>query len=230
MTWLGGTFRSPPAWNSPVAASAWRQGGLRLIHRRPPPMTSRDELPRATIEGAQRGERAAQAELLRRYAGVLHQLVRRINGADEADALTQGVLERLLVALPKFELDGPASLTTWVFTVAHHFVIDAQRRTRRLHLVPVEAAAHLADPKADPHAAAWRGEVRSALEVAISQLPDDQRRVFVLVHLHEQPLDAVAEAEKIPLGTVKSRLFRAKARLAHALSPQFTPGGPDGEP
>ena len=64
-------------------------------------MTSRShELPLEVVTLAQRGDRAAQTTVLRRYTAVLHQLVRRIAGAAEAESLTQGVLERLLVAHP----------------------------------------------------------------------------------------------------------------------------------
>ena len=195
-----------------------------MLQRRVPAMTARDEVPIAVIVRAQRGEREAQAVVLRRYAAVLHQLVWRLGAGEDAEAMTQSVLERVLTALPKFDPEGSASLTTWVFTVAHHFVVD-QLRKPTLSLVPVEAAGLVVDEQVDPHRAAWRGQLRDALEVAIAQLPDDQRRVFVLVHLHEHPLEAVAEAERVPLGTVKSRLFRAKARLAHALSSQFNPRG-----
>lgn len=204
-----------------------RQVPLKLVqHRSVTP--GRAELSEATVLSAQQGDRQAQAMVLTRYAAVVHQLVRRIAGEADVDALVQGVLERVLVALPKFDVGGSASLTTWVFTVAHHFLVDQKRRTR-LVVVPVESASHAADERADPHTAAWRGQLRDVLERAIAQLPDDQRRVFVLVQVHEHPLEAVAEAERIPLGTVKSRLFRAKARLAHALAPRFDAEGDHGE-
>ncbi len=192
-------------------------------------MTARSELPLEVLLRAQRGDRGAQAVVLERYAAVLHQVVRRIAGPRDAEALTQGVLERVLVALPKFDLNGSASFTTWVFTVAHHFLVDGLRKSQPV-LVPVSQAAGVEDERVDPMRSVWRSEVRNALEVAIGQLPDDQRRVFVLVHLHEHPLEAVAAAENIPLGTVKSRLFRAKARLAQTLGPHFNSGGENGQP
>lgn len=200
-----------------------------LVQRRALVMTARVEVPVEVVLRAQRGDREAQAVVLKRYAAVLHQVVRRIAGPRDAEALTQSVLERVLVALPKFEVNGPASLTTWVLTVAHHFLVDGLRKSQPV-LVPVSHAAGVEDERADPMTSVWRSQVRTALEVAIGQLPDDQRRVFVLVHLHEHPLEAVAAAENIPLGTVKSRLFRAKARLAHALGPHFNSGGENDQP
>ncbi len=200
-----------------------------LVHARVQLMNARAELPLEVVLRAQGGDREAQTRLLSRYAAVLHQVVRRIAGARDAESLSQSVLERVLVALPKFDVHGSASLTTWVFTVAHHFLIDGLRKAQPM-LVPVSHASQVEDEREDPVASAWRSEVRDALEVAIGQLPDDQRRVFVLVYLHEHPLEAVAQAENVPLGTVKSRLFRAKARLAYALGPHFSPGGDDGQP
>lgn len=55
------------------------------------------------------------------------------------------------------------------------------------------------------------------LEAAVASLPEPQRRVVVLHHLHDQPLEAIADAEGVPLGTVKSRLHRARNRLSEIL-------------
>lgn len=195
-----------------------------LLLQRRSTVATRAELSADVVARAQRGDRNAQTLVLERYAPMLFQLVRRIAGRSaDTDSLTQSLLQRLLQVLGRFDPAGPAKLTTWVYTVSHHFLIDELRKNR-LALVPLDSSHDLADLRADPHSDLWRSQVRSALEVAIERLPMDQRRVFVLVHLHEHPLEAVAEAEGVPLGTVKSRLFRAKARLARELGPHLGEG------
>ncbi len=188
-------------------------------------MVARTELPADLVANAQRGNRQAQTQVLQRYAAPLQHLVRRLAPGLDVEAVTQGLFEHVLRALPKFEPTGAASLTTWVFSLAHHFVIDELRR-KRLTVVPLDSAERLpGDERTSPEHAFSRTEAREALERAIARLPDDQRRVLVLVHLHEQSLEAAAQVEGVPVGTVKSRLFRAKARLAAELGPRFAPVG-----
>jgi len=139
-------------------------------------------------------------------------------GADPED-LTQALLAHLLVVLPQFDPeDGRATLTTWVFTIANRWLID-QRRRRQLELVPLNEAELVRDPAPSPEAHRAATELRGALEQAIATLPEAQRRSFVMAHVHDQPLEALAQAEGVPLGTIKSRLFRARAALAKLLGP-----------
>jgi RNA polymerase sigma-70 factor (ECF subfamily) len=183
------------------------------------------ELDPGTIERARRGDRSAREAVLRRYAGPLYALARRAAPGDDADDLAQDLLRRLLENLPRFDPNGPAQFSTWVFAVAHHHLVDVSRR-RRLALAPLEAGLDV--PDRDPGAdriAAGRSELR-LLEAAIARLPEVQRRVFVLVAVHGQALEAVAETEGVPVGTVKSRLHRARAALARDLGPGF--GGGEG--
>lgn len=111
------------------------------------------ELDAPTIRLAQRGERRAQAAFLARYAPVLHSMVRRagLRSAELEDA-TQELLEKLLVVLPRFELVGPAQLTTWVFSVAHRWLLDRQKR-RHLTFAPIDEAVDARD--AQPSAEVW---------------------------------------------------------------------------
>ena len=181
------------------------------------------------MQRAQRGEPAAQRELLLRYAGVLRGLVQRVSPgpASEVDELTQAALHRLLEALPKFDVAGSAKLTTRVFSVVHHFLIDISRK-RHLRAVPLDEAANEVDVRESPFEVVARSELRTALEDAIALLPTDQRRVFVMAHVLDQPLEIVAQTEGVPVGTIKSRLFRARALLATQLGPHLVSGGHHG--
>ena len=177
-----------------------------------------EELDRRTILAAAAGGRAAQDAFLRRYARPLHALLAR-SGLRDPDDATQELLAKLLEVLPRFDPDGPAKLTTWVFTVAHRFLVD-ERRRRHLALVPLEDGLAVADEAPGPERAASSRELARDLEAALATLPDAQRRVFLLACVHGQPLEAIAEVKAVPVGTLKSRLHRARAALALALAPE----------
>lgn len=179
------------------------------------------ELDRLTVERLRRGDRGAQDLFLRRYAPVMHAFVRRAGPGGDADDLTQELLEKLLGVVAQFSPDGPAILTTWVFTVAHRWLLDEKKR-RHLQLAPLDEGLQVPDGGLGPEAAVLGHQLDAALEVALSRLPEAQRRVFVLTQVHGQPLEAVAQVEGVPLGTLKSRLHRARAALAVSLAPVLT--------
>lgn len=175
------------------------------------------ELDRITVERARQGDRRAQDAFLRRYVGPLHHFVRRSAAPGEPDDLVQELLGKLLVALPKFDPEGTATLTTWVFSVAHHWVIDLRRR-RHLAVAPLEDGHAVADPSPGPEAIVHEHQLGKALELALQRLPEAQRRVFLLAQVHAQSLEAIAEVEGVPVGTIKSRLHRARAAIVAELA------------
>lgn len=175
------------------------------------------ELDAATVQRARGGDRAAQDAFLRRYAGPLHALLRR-SGIPNADDAVQELLAKLLAVLPRFDPAGAAMLTTWVFTVAHRWLLDQHKR-RYLSLVPLEQALAIADPRPGADRLLEQKQLTEALEAAIARLSDEQRRVFLLAQVHQQPMEALSRIEGVPVGTIKSRLHRARAQLVALLGP-----------
>lgn len=165
---------------------------------------------------ATQGDSRARAEVLRAVSGDYRRLVYRLGtrGAEEDDL--QDLFAHLLSVLPRFRPGGAAAFGTWAHTVAHRWLL-MERRRRHLAPVPLEEADAVADGRQDVERAYQDKQTHRALEAAVARLPDAQRRCFVLSQLHHQPLEAVAEAEQVPLGTVKSRLHRARAELVLAL-------------
>lgn len=139
-------------------------------------------------------------------------LCRRLDPSPE-DAY-QEAWEKVLRALPGFDPAGRASLKTWVLTIAHRHLVDRWRTRKPAGEVDVET---LPDPR--PSAPAWIDQLREArrLEAALQALPEAQRRVVVLHHLHDLPLDTIAAAEGVAVGTVKSRLHRGRTQLTELL-------------
>ena len=94
-------------------------------------------------------------------------------------------------------------------------LIDRHRRKQvRGQVVPIGGLPAL-DPAADEALARHQRQAR--VEAAIARLPDAHRRVVVLHHVHGVPLEQLAEEEGVPVGTLKSRLHRGRARLAELL-------------
>lgn len=128
----------------------------------------------------------------------------------------QDLYAKILDVLPRYRTDRGASLGTWIFSVAHNWLVE-QRRRRRLRIVPIDAAPEIADAKPSAERQVAAAELRVLIERALAELPEEQRRVLVLAKIHGQPLEAIAAAEGVPIGTVKSRLHRAQAALVLAL-------------
>lgn len=155
------------------------------------------------------GDEAARRALVEAHGPRLWAFVARTS--DQPHDAYQEVWARVFGALPRFDPAGPATFATWLLTVAHRWLVDQERRRRvRGDLVSADELAHEPDP--------GRAIDRRRLERAIADLPEDQRRVVIAHHLEDQPLEAIALLEGVPLGTLKSRLHRGRARLLEALS------------
>ncbi len=178
------------------------------------------ELDEGTVQRARRGDRAAQDVFLRRYAGPLHAVLKR-SGVSHLEDAVQELLAKLLTVLPQFEPAGSATLSTWVFTISHRWLLD-QRKRRHLSLVPLEEAQEVADPRPSADRLVEQKQISAALEAGIARLPAEQRRIFVLAQIHQQPLETLARVEGVPVGTIKSRLHRARAQLVALLGPALS--------
>ncbi|MEQ1506643.1 MAG: sigma-70 family RNA polymerase sigma factor [Myxococcota bacterium] len=160
------------------------------------------------------GDVDARAALVTRHGPLVWSLCRRL--CPEPEDAYQEVWARVFAGLPRFDPDGAASLRTWIATITHRHLVDRHRR-RAVRGEVVELGDLPAPATDEPIDAARRLE---RLEQALTRLPDGHRRVVVMHHLHELPLESIAATEGVALGTVKSRLHRARARLLELL------GGP----
>jgi len=173
-------------------------------------MADRDQIRDALLlVRCQLGERAAYDELVRAHAGALMRHVRRIAGAAAADDLTQEVWLRAFRGIAR--LREGVRLKPWLFGIAHHVVMD-HFRLRYAAPVADEAGDIAAEEPQD------REALLAALETQLAALPPIERETLTLFYLEELPLADIAAIQAVPLGTVKSRLFRARALLRRALA------------
>ena len=152
----------------------------------------------------------APDELLAQHGPLVWSLCRRLD--PEPEDAYQEVWEKLLRNAGRFDPRGPASLRTWLATVTHRHLVDRhRRRTVRGDVVPIDG---LASPVGHGEGELDRLRGVQRLDRAVQTLPEAQRRVVVMHHVHEVPLDDIAASKGVALGTIKSRLPPARAPVA----------------
>jgi RNA polymerase sigma-70 factor, ECF subfamily len=178
------------------------------------------ELDEVTLRRAQRGDQAACHALVRCYERRVFALLSRMLGAGDralVEDLAQGTFLQVFRSLERFAPLGPARLSTWILTIASRRAIDALRRR------PADAAGPVSSPEVGVVSAgadeqAWRRQLGRALEAAVADLAPDHRAAFLLREYHGLDYADIARALEIDVGTVKSRLSRARAALRRALA------------
>jgi RNA polymerase sigma-70 factor (ECF subfamily) len=180
-----------------------------------PPMA--DQLDDLTLRRAQQGDQAAWRRVIDTFHPRIHALVWRMCGVSRrarVDDLVQDTHVRVLRALIGFDPRGPASLSTWILTIATRVVLNDARRAAELGL-PDEPVA---SPAPSPSAQLERARLGAAIADAVAALPPDQRAVLVLTEYEGLAQADIAAALDIEVGTVKSRLSRARAAVRATLS------------
>jgi RNA polymerase sigma-70 factor, ECF subfamily len=179
-----------------------------------------DDPDRALIRAAAGGDADAFEGFVRRYEQRIVSLAATIVGPEEAEDVAQEVFVRVYRALPTFR--GDSAVRTWLYRIAVNV-----GRSYRSHWW--RRAAVWGDSGADETAAfdpedssdfetTWL--TRDAIERALQSLPEDLRVAVVLRDLHGLEYREISEGTGVPIGTVESRIFRARRRLRRALEPQ----------
>ncbi|PWU25062.1 MAG: hypothetical protein C5B48_03210 [Candidatus Rokuibacteriota bacterium] len=163
------------------------------------------------------GEVAAFEELVAAYQHrVFGVALRMLGSAAEAEEIAQDVFLRAYRALHDFR--GDAKLSTWLYAIASRLCLTRLGSNERgVTRGDGDRLARLPDPGAGPEAALERGERDAALLRAIAELPDERRIVVVLRDLEGLSYEEIAGALDLELGTVRSRLHRARMDLKDKL-------------
>jgi RNA polymerase sigma-70 factor (ECF subfamily) len=160
-----------------------------------------------------RGNPEAFATLVERYdRAVYHLAYRTLRDVEEARDATQEAFFKAFRSLRTFK--PGAKFSTWIFAIAYHACCD--RLSRRKHYASDEMP-DLADAAPGPEQQAVALDEASRLRTAIDALPEKYRTVVTLFHLQGRQYEEIASVLGLPLGTVKTHLFRAKEQLRRLL-------------
>jgi RNA polymerase sigma-70 factor (ECF subfamily) len=167
----------------------------------------------ALLAGSRRGDLSAYDRLIAAYQDRVYQTAYRITGhrEDAWDAAQEAFL-RAFRALRTFR--GEAIFSTWMTRIAVNAALDVVRRRPRHTPVTVETAAAGSDPSDE----VLRRDRQRRVQQAIAALPPDHRAVVVLRDVQEMSYEEIARALRVPVGTVRSRLSRAREALRVALA------------
>lgn len=156
----------------------------------------------------QLGERAAFDELIRRWSGPLRHYVARVAGdADATDELVQDIWLRVVQGIGR--LRECARFRSWLFGIAHRTLMDRLRVRYAVPIAPYAEVGEVAIEETDGD----RAQACREVERGLQRLPITERDVLTLFYLEELALSEVAAILAVPVGTVKSRLFRARTLL-----------------
>lgn len=168
------------------------------------------------IQSMADGDVRALNEIYARYGPMLLGfLSARAGNQQLAEELLQDVMLAVWDNAAKFE--GRSKVKTWLLVIARNRAINAHRR-KRLPVIDINDAFGLSSDDTSPMDAAIRSDAQDAVRDALQELPEAQREVLVLVFYHQLTGPEVAEVLDISVGTVKSRLHRAKEALKGILS------------
>ncbi len=175
-----------------------------------------------TLYRAQKGDPSAFETLVTPHEQMLWRVCWHYthHQEDAADCLQETMLKAWR-AIGGYRQD--CALETWLYRIASTVCLDFLRRQKRLPVTEsademAESGVHPTDPAPTPDEAALRSEDAGQLQEAIDSLPGDMRTVLILYALEGQPYEAIAEMTGAAVGTVKSRLNRARQKLAKYLA------------
>ena len=191
--------------------------------RVPPAVSDADREDDLLARRARDGDLAAFNQLVARHQDAAYSLARRFLGAPQpAEDVTQ---EAFLRAYRRIETFRGGRFRAWILQITANLARDELRRRARRPAVSLDAARDDPDrapldppePGLGPAEQAENSELRRRLERALAELPDDWRLVVLLSDVHGCSYPEIAETTGLALGTVKSRLSRARARLRDLL-------------
>jgi RNA polymerase sigma-70 factor, ECF subfamily len=177
------------------------------------------EIHPALLESCIAGDPIAIQAFVQHHQRLVFAFLTRLLGPRAViEDLAQEVFVRALRALPRFDVRGPARVSTWLLTIASRLVLDEKRRAPQISMI-VELDLDAAVPVDSPERIRHRRELADALAKAVDSLSPDQREAFILAEIHGLTMDELAEVTRVAVGTAKARLSRARERLREALGP-----------
>jgi RNA polymerase sigma-70 factor, ECF subfamily len=187
---------------------------------------TQDDNDQQLVQRVQKGDKSAFDLLVLKYQHRVLKLVSRfVSDAAEAQDVAQEAFLKAYRALPSFR--GDSAFYTWLYRIAINTAKNALVSNRRR---PVDFDLDLQDPEQydrqaklkevdTPEGVLLTEEIRAVVEKAMEQLPEDLRTAIVLREIEGLSYEEIAEAMDCPVGTVRSRIFRAREAIDKRLQP-----------
>ncbi len=176
----------------------------------------------AIIDRCRRQDVEAFGKFVDAYQNRVHGFVRRmVPNTEEAADVTQEVFIRAFQGFRRF--DARSSVRTWLFRIAYNLCVDRARKLKRsldevgLRAGESEEQIEVADSRWEPEQLILDQELQDALEEGIRTMSEKLRTVLLLHDREDTPYEEIAQILGVPIGTVKSRLFLARAHLQKVL-------------
>lgn len=172
------------------------------------------------VRRARDGDEKAFEFIVKKYQNRVANLIFKIIGdASVVEDLTQDVFLRVIESLKDYKFGS--ALYTWIYRITVNICIDEIRKKQRSRAYSLSDMISQ-NPKAEPahspvEKIAEQKELREIIEKAISKLPLEYKTVIILREFEDLPYEEIAKILKISVGTVKSRIFRARKLLAEHL-------------
>lgn len=175
-----------------------------------------------------KGEDEAWRELVDRFGPKIYSVAYHFTlKREDAEELAQEIFLKVFENLHRY--DGGFPLVAWILSLSRNLCIDRYRRRKRersFRFVSDDAVAPLLHSNDDPAADAIRKERLKLLFSALAEIPEDLAEILVLRDLDGLAYDEIGNALELPEGTVKSRLFRARAEVAKKIRERQEARGP----
>ena len=187
-------------------------------------MESAQDPDKELIQKIQEGDRLAFNQLVVKYRNRVMGIASRMLGDRvEAEDLAQDVFVKVYHALPGFQ--GAALFSTWLYRVTANSCLNHRRRRIPENQISKEAGdpePTLSDPSSNPHHMLEQKELKILLEKAIQSLPEEQRVVLILRDIEGLSYEEIADSLRLELGTVRSRLHRARLQVQARIREKFS--------
>ena len=185
------------------------------------------EVDQALVERAQQGDHKAFELLVSKYQRRLTRLLARfVKDEHEVNDVTQEALIKAYSALPNFR--GESAFYTWLYRIGINTAKNFLATNGKKMVISADVANEegemfdLSDQLADDHtpeAEMMNRETLQTVEAAVARLPEDLRRAITLREMEGLSYDEIAQIMDCPIGTVRSRIFRAREVIAKDLRP-----------
>lgn len=173
------------------------------------------------VERAKRGDARAFEALIRPHLPAVRRLAQAFTrDASEADDLAQDALIRAFRSIGGFE--GRSAFTTWLYVVIRSAFLDGKRSRKRPERYGEDVVDAIESEREGPEASLVRKDENARLWAAIGELDETFRVPLVLFSVEGMSYEEIAAIESVPIGTVRSRIARARAALAEILAKSTT--------